>query len=233
MTRHDPQRVGRRERRHAAAAGRAAVDPGELVAEGAALLHADRREPLRRAEHAQGAVRQARRAARRSPTCSTGTPCGSRAAARSTAGSRRTSSTRASRTRASPRPAGFGFDPFPSPGFAGNVAKAKALHAQGRATANGMYTGPQVTMVADNTRPARTPPRSSRPTSRRSASSVKTISVTHSTMYTRFCNVPKNEPNICPNVGLAAGLPRAADRSSTSRSTARTSRRSTTRTGRS
>jgi peptide/nickel transport system substrate-binding protein len=30
---------------------------------------------------------------------------------------------------------------------------------------------------------------------------VKTISVTHSTMYTRFCNVPKNEPNICPNVG--------------------------------
>ena len=30
---------------------------------------------------------------------------------------------------------------------------------------------------------------------------MKTISVTHSTMYTRFCNVPKNEPNICPNVG--------------------------------
>jgi len=30
---------------------------------------------------------------------------------------------------------------------------------------------------------------------------VKTISVTHATMYTRFCNVPKNEPNICPNVG--------------------------------
>jgi peptide/nickel transport system substrate-binding protein len=30
---------------------------------------------------------------------------------------------------------------------------------------------------------------------------VKTISVTHSTMYTRFCNVPANEPNICPNVG--------------------------------
>jgi peptide/nickel transport system substrate-binding protein len=30
---------------------------------------------------------------------------------------------------------------------------------------------------------------------------VKTISVTHSTMYTRFCNVPKSEPNICPNVG--------------------------------
>ena len=30
---------------------------------------------------------------------------------------------------------------------------------------------------------------------------VKTISVTHSAMYTRFCNVPKNEPNVCPNVG--------------------------------
>ena len=33
---------------------------------------------------------------------------------------------------------------------------------------------------------------------------MKTISVTHSTMYTRFCNVPKNEPNICPNVGWIA-----------------------------
>ena len=30
---------------------------------------------------------------------------------------------------------------------------------------------------------------------------MKTISVTHSAMYTRFCNVPKNEPNVCPNVG--------------------------------
>jgi peptide/nickel transport system substrate-binding protein len=30
---------------------------------------------------------------------------------------------------------------------------------------------------------------------------VRTISVTHATMYTKFCNVPKAEPNICPNVG--------------------------------
>ena len=30
---------------------------------------------------------------------------------------------------------------------------------------------------------------------------VKTISVTHATMYTKFCNVPAQEPSICPNVG--------------------------------
>jgi peptide/nickel transport system substrate-binding protein len=33
---------------------------------------------------------------------------------------------------------------------------------------------------------------------------VRTISVTHATMFTRFCNVPKQEPNICPNVGWIA-----------------------------
>jgi len=33
---------------------------------------------------------------------------------------------------------------------------------------------------------------------------VRTISVTHSTMFTRFCNVPRQEPNICPNVGWIA-----------------------------
>ena len=34
-------------------------------------------------------------------------------------------------TRASTQAGGFGFDPFTSAGFRGNVAKAKALHAQG------------------------------------------------------------------------------------------------------
>jgi peptide/nickel transport system substrate-binding protein len=30
---------------------------------------------------------------------------------------------------------------------------------------------------------------------------TKIVSVTHATMYTKYCNVPKNEPNVCPNVG--------------------------------
>ena len=33
---------------------------------------------------------------------------------------------------------------------------------------------------------------------------VSLQSVTHDLMYTKFCNVPKNEPNVCPNVGWLA-----------------------------
>ncbi len=56
--------------------------------------------------------------------------------------------------------------------------------------------------------------------------------VTHDIMYTKFCNVPKEEVHVCPNVGwLRTSTTRR--RSSTPRSTARTSSRSTTRTGRS
>ena len=67
--------------------------------------------------------------------------------------------------------------------------------------ANGMYTGPQVTMVADNTPPGSNTAQVVAADLAKIGFDVKTISVTHSTMYTRFCNVPKNEPNICPNVG--------------------------------
>src|SRR5919109_1185710 len=34
--------------------------------------------------------------------------------------------------------------------------------------------------------------------------SVNLQNVTHDIMYTKFCNVPKNEPNVCPNVGWVA-----------------------------
>jgi peptide/nickel transport system substrate-binding protein len=33
---------------------------------------------------------------------------------------------------------------------------------------------------------------------------VNLQNVTHDLMYTKFCNVPKNEPNVCPNVGWLA-----------------------------
>jgi peptide/nickel transport system substrate-binding protein len=95
---------------------------------------------------------------------------------------------------------GLGFDPFPSAGLAGNVAKAQALMKQA-GYPSGMYTGPQVTMVADNTPPGSSTAQVVAADLAKIGFKVKTISVTHSTMYTRFCNVPKNEPNICPNVG--------------------------------
>jgi peptide/nickel transport system substrate-binding protein len=95
---------------------------------------------------------------------------------------------------------GLAFNPFRSPNFAGNVAKAKALMKQA-GYSSGMYTGPQLTMVADNTPPGSNTAQVVAADLAKIGFNVKTISVTHSTMYTRFCNVPKNEPNICPNVG--------------------------------
>ena len=64
-----------------------------------------------------------------------------------------------------------------------------------------MYTGPQLTMVADNTPPGSNTAEVVAADLAKIGIKLKTISVTHSTMYTRFCNVPKNEPNVCPNVG--------------------------------
>lgn len=95
---------------------------------------------------------------------------------------------------------GKAFNPFPSPNFTGSVAKAKAL-LRLAGYANGMYSGPQVTMVADNSPPGSNTAQVVAASLAKIGIDVRTISVTHSTMYTRFCNVPKNEPGICPNVG--------------------------------
>ena len=95
---------------------------------------------------------------------------------------------------------GVEFNPFPTTGFSGNVAEAKAMLRKA-GYANGMYSGPQVTMVADNSPPGSNTAQVVAADLAKIGFKVKTISVTHATMYTRFCNVPKNEPNICPNVG--------------------------------
>jgi peptide/nickel transport system substrate-binding protein len=95
---------------------------------------------------------------------------------------------------------GTSYDPFPSPGFAGDVTKAKEL-MKDAGYANGMYSGPQVTMVADNTPPGSDTAKVVAADLAKIGMDAKIISVTHSTMYTKYCNVPKNEPDICPNVG--------------------------------
>jgi peptide/nickel transport system substrate-binding protein len=95
---------------------------------------------------------------------------------------------------------GFAFNPFPSGNFAGNVAKAKSMMRQA-GYSTGMYTGPELTQVADNTPPGSNTAQVVAADLAKIGIKVKTISVTHATMYTRFCNVPKNEPAMCPNVG--------------------------------
>jgi len=69
---------------------------------------------------------------------------------------------------------------------------------------SGKYSGPQVTQVADNSPPGSNTAAVVANSLAKIGFNVKTISVQHAAMYTRFCNVPKNEPNICPNVGWLA-----------------------------
>jgi peptide/nickel transport system substrate-binding protein len=95
---------------------------------------------------------------------------------------------------------GTSFDPFPSANFSGDVAKAKALMRQA-GYASGMYSGPVITMVADNTPPGSDTAKVVAADLAKIGFKVRLISVTHATMYTKYCNVPKSEPNVCPNVG--------------------------------
>jgi peptide/nickel transport system substrate-binding protein len=95
---------------------------------------------------------------------------------------------------------GSSYDPFPSPNFSGDVAKAKDLMKQA-GYASGMYTGSRITMVADNTPPGSDTAKVVAADLAKIGFRVQLISVTHATMYTKYCNVPKSEPNVCPNVG--------------------------------
>jgi peptide/nickel transport system substrate-binding protein len=126
---------------------------------------------------------------------------------------------------------GTSFDPFPSPGFAGDVTKAKEL-MKDAGYANGMYSGPQVTMVADNTPPGSDTAKVVAADLAKIGIDPKIISVTHSTMYTKYCNVPRtSRTSARTSAGCRTSTSRR--RSSTRRSTGRTSFRRTTPTGRS
>lgn len=98
---------------------------------------------------------------------------------------------------------GFNFNPFPSANNSGDVAKAEAMLKKA-GYKSGKFTGPQVTQAADNTPPGSNTAAVVANSLEKIGFKVKTISVEHSAMYTRFCGVPKNEPNICPNVGWIA-----------------------------
>lgn len=98
---------------------------------------------------------------------------------------------------------GYTFNPFPSPNNSGDVAKAEAMLKKA-GYKSGKFTGPQVTMVSDNSPPGSNTAQVVANSLEKIGFSVKTISVQHSAMYTRFCGVPKNTPNICPNVGWLA-----------------------------
>ena len=95
---------------------------------------------------------------------------------------------------------GSSYDPFPSSGDSGDVAKAKQLMEQA-GYASGMYTGPEVSMVADNTPPGSDTAKVVAADLAKIGIKTHLVSVSHATMYTKYCGEPKNEPNVCPNVG--------------------------------
>jgi peptide/nickel transport system substrate-binding protein len=99
---------------------------------------------------------------------------------------------------------GFEFNPFPTAeAGSSNLDKAREMLKKA-GFPSGRYSGPGLTQVADNTPPGSDTARVVASNLAAIGMKVRTISVTHSTMFTRFCNVPKQEPNICPNVGWIA-----------------------------
>jgi len=72
------------------------------------------------------------------------------------------------------------------------------------AATRAVCTKPALTMVADNTPPGSNTAKVIAADLAKIGMTVKIVSVTHPTMYTNFCMVPKKEPQICPNVGWLA-----------------------------
>jgi peptide/nickel transport system substrate-binding protein len=58
-----------------------------------------------------------------------------------------------------------------------------------------------ITMVGDNVPPGSATATVVKSQLEQLGFSVQLNQVTHDTMYTKFCSVPSNEPNVCPNVG--------------------------------
>jgi peptide/nickel transport system substrate-binding protein len=98
---------------------------------------------------------------------------------------------------------GFSFAPFKTAGYKGDVAKAMA-EMKLAGYPSGKYTGGQITMVADNAPPGSDTAQVVANSLSKIGFKVKINSVKHSTMYTQFCMVVKEEPNICPNAGWQA-----------------------------
>jgi len=93
--------------------------------------------------------------------------------------------------------AGPGFD-FMKP-TADLAAAAKYLKAAGYKS--GKYTGPTLTMVADNQPPGSKTAELLEAQVAKAGFKIKLHEVPHDVMYSKFCQVPKSEPNICPNPG--------------------------------
>jgi peptide/nickel transport system substrate-binding protein len=67
--------------------------------------------------------------------------------------------------------------------------------------ANGKYSGPPITMVADNAGNQKAAAQVVLDSLQKLGFNVKFRTTTRDTMFSKFCAVPKNEPEVCPSVG--------------------------------
>jgi peptide/nickel transport system substrate-binding protein len=67
--------------------------------------------------------------------------------------------------------------------------------------ANGKYSGPKITMVADNAGNQKAAAQVVLDSLQKLGFNVNFRTTTRDTMFSKFCSVPKNEPEICPSVG--------------------------------
>jgi peptide/nickel transport system substrate-binding protein len=99
---------------------------------------------------------------------------------------------------------GSEFDFLENPAGDMEVAK-KYMKAAGYPS--GKYTGKQITIIADNQDPARKSAEVSLQAFKKLGFKVNYREVQHETMYSKFCNVPKQKVNVCPNVGWLPDFP--------------------------
>ena len=98
---------------------------------------------------------------------------------------------------------GFGLDYMNTP--TGNLALAQS-YLKKAGYANGKGTG-TLTVVGPTEAPANKSTQVFVDSVKKLGFNVKLVSVPQDTMYSKFCNVPKSEPNICPNVGWLPDFP--------------------------
>jgi peptide/nickel transport system substrate-binding protein len=94
--------------------------------------------------------------------------------------------------------AGTGVDYLKNPSGDANLA---ASYLKKAGFANGKYSGPKITMVADNAGNQKAAAQVVLNSLQKIGFNVNFRATTRDTMYSKFCAVPTNEPEICPSVG--------------------------------
>jgi peptide/nickel transport system substrate-binding protein len=94
--------------------------------------------------------------------------------------------------------AGFGFDYIKNPAGDATVA---ADYLKKAGFANGKYNGPAITMVADNAGNQKAAAEVVLTSLQKLGFKVNFRTAPRDTMFSKFCAVPSNEPEICPSVG--------------------------------